>query len=244
MLEEVSKDIIKSIKNNDKIVVFDFDKTLTNIDTTLLLTRFILKNIGSLYKFPFVLSIFIAFRLRLVSDQFFKEKLCQILVKNRSVYTINKIVKQFYDSYAEILFNSKMTNLLLGYSKEGFKVYIVSSNFNFLIEPLLDMYPIDGILSTIAESDSFLYTGNLKGSVCNGNEKLLRVSDILTKSTKILLIGYGDSVGDYPLLKACDIAYLIKHRNSSKFNEFNRLINLLWGKIDIVESEIEIEKFS
>jgi phosphoserine phosphatase len=106
------------------------------------------------------------------------------------------------------------------------------------------MYPIDGILSTIAESDSFVYTGNLKGSVCNGDEKLLRASDILKKSTKILSIGYGDSVGDYPLLKACDIAYIIKHRNSSKAQNFKRLINLLLGKIDIVESKIEIEKFS
>jgi len=191
-----------------------------------------------------VLSIFIAFRVRLVSDQFFKEKLCQILVKNRSVYTINKIVNRFYDSYSKSLFNSKMTNLLLGYYKEGFKVYIVSSNFNFLIEPVLGMYPIDGIISTIAETDNSLFTGNLKGSVCNGNEKLLRVSDILTKSTKILSIGYGDSVGDYPLLKACDIAYLMKHRNSSKFNKFKRLFNLMWGKIDIVESKIELEKFS
>jgi len=244
MLDEFSKDIIKPIKNNYKIVVFDFDKTLTNIDTTLLLTRFILKNIGVLYKYPFVLSIFIAFRLGLVSEQFFKEKLCQILVKNRSVYTIKNIVNRFYDSYAEILFNSEMINLLLGYSKAGYKVYIVSSNFNFLIEPLLGLYPIDGILSTIAESDGFLYTGNLTGSVCNGNEKLLRVSDILTKPTEILSIGYGDSVGDYPFLKACDTAYIVKNRDSSKLNKFKTLINLLWGKIDIVEPEIEIEKLS
>ena len=244
MLEDFSKDIIKSIKNNDKIVVFDFDKTLTNIDTTLLLTRFILKNTGVLYKYPFVLSIFIAFRLRLVSEQFFKEKLCLIIVKGKSINNIKKIVNRFYDSYAKILFNSKMTNLLLGYSKEGFKVYVVSSNLNFLIEPILGLYPIDGILSTIAESDNFLYTGNIKGSVCNGNQKFLRASDILTKPTEILSIGYGDSVGDFPLLKACDTAYIVKNRNLSQLNKFKTLINLLWGKIDIVESKIEIEKFS
>lgn len=244
MFGEFSKDIIKSIQNNDKIVVFDFDKTLTNIDATLLLTRFILKNIGALYKYPFVLSIFIAFRLGLVSEQLFKEKLCLLLVKGRSIGNIKKIVNRFYDSYAKSLFNSKMIDILLSYSKEDFKIYIISSNFNFLIEPVLGLYPINGILSTIAESDNSLFTGNLKGSVCNGNEKLLRASDILTKSTKIFSIGYGDSVGDYPLLKACDIAYIIKHRNSSKFNTFKRLFNLLWGKIVIVESKIELEKFS
>ena len=244
MFGDFSKDIIRSIKDKNKVVVFDFDKTLTNIDTSLVFSRFILQNIGALYKYPFVLSIFIAFRLGLVSEQLFKEKLCLLLVKGRSIGTIKKIVNRFYDSYAKSLFNSKMIDLLLSYSKEDFSIYIVSSNFNFLIEPVLDLYPINGILSTIAESDNSLFTGNLKGSVCNGNEKLLRASDILSKSKKIFSIGYGDSAGDYPLLKACDISYKIKHRNTSKFNTFKGLFNLLLGRIYIAESRIELEKFS
>lgn len=140
MLEDFSKDILESIKKN-KVVFFDFDKTLTNVDTTLLITYFILKNIGALYKYPVVLLIFIVFRLGLVSEQFFKEKLCLILVKDRNIYDIKKIVNLFYDSYAKRLFNSKTTNHLLEHFEGGYKVYIVSSNFNFIIEPLLRFVP-------------------------------------------------------------------------------------------------------
>lgn len=231
-------------KNNKRFVFFDFDKTLTKIDTTILTSYFILKNTNRKYKFIYILLLFILFRLGLVSELFFKKALCYLILKNQNIFEIREIVIQFYKTYVNVLFNENIINLLVTYSKKGYEVYIVSSNFNFIIEPLIDFFPIDETQSTIAESINYIFTGNIKGQICNGHEKFARVSNILNKSSKIFSIGYGDGTGDYQLLNACTYSFLVKHLHTSQLKKIKLMINMLRDKIVVNEMEVIIEKFN
>ena len=116
-----------------KLILFDFDKTLTYFDTLMPMSFYLCKSQNRQLKYFLVLFYFILFRFSFYNELLFKQKICSILLKGREKSDIENIVKHFYNLYANKLLNEKIVELLKKEWRDGNKIFIVSSNFNFFL---------------------------------------------------------------------------------------------------------------
>lgn len=232
--------MIADVKNR-RAVFFDFDRTLTSTDTTLVFSFFLLKEEKKIYKYPLVLSLFLTYRLKIISEQSFKNKLCAVLVRNsREEYILN-VSNLFFKKYCKKIFIKNITDELTNRANQGWMICIVSSNYDFVLEALNNIFPIDRIISTVTQRKNGFFVGKILGSVCNGREKLLRISNLLREESIKESIGYGDSKGDLEFLQFCDKGFLIKHKNESTIYKVSRFLRMIVGNFKFLKEDNEIE---
>ena len=77
------------------------------------------------------------------------------------------------------------------------------------LEPLREILGFDTVLGTRLEFRDGLATGRFDGLPCWGDEKLLRVQEVLGPGEEIIH-AYGDSRGDRALLRAARNSTLVR----------------------------------
>ncbi len=206
------------------LVVFDFDKTITCVDTLLPLAHFFSMENGKRTAYICFAAIIISFKLGLISDYDMKRLFLKLFVKGESESTIGSLCSKFFVKHFKCIVNKKVFALLKNHISAGDKVYIVTSNFDFFVRHLFELIPLAGIISTKTDQAGGFFSGNLVGHPCDRVEKLNCVLDLCRNSHYDLKIGYGDSKGDYKLLSYCERGYLVtcKYPNSIK-----RMLSLL-----------------
>jgi phosphoserine phosphatase len=88
-------------------------------------------------------------------------------------------------------------------------VYLVSANFDCLLEPLMARWSLAGVIATQAECLAGVYTGGISGEACHGEEKLRRAVARLGQAAVSGAVAYGNR-DDAPLLRAVRTAYLVR----------------------------------
>lgn len=192
-----------------KVVFFDFDKTLTKVDTLLLFAFFVSMKTKKVYKIILVLYIFVLFRIKIINNLSFKQLFAKILFLKMSSNLLLNYSNQFFKKYLNILKIDESFKILQKNMAIGNKGYIVSSNFDIFLTPLTDRWKVNGIIATELEVIDNIVTGNLKGLPCDGIEKLRRVLEKFDINTVKGADAYGDSKGDYDLLNFVENGYMV-----------------------------------
>ena len=219
-------------------VFFDFDKTLTCVDTTLPFAFFLCKERNKRYRYLYVIILFSIYRFGFITHQRFKQKLCVILVKNVAKKQILALSHKFFDLYFDSIKNDKIIEKCLVHSDNGDLIYIVSSNFDFFLQPVYNLLPLKRIEATRASSVNDIFTGKLNGVVCDDDEKLTRAMSLMSQTPHEKTIFYGDSAGDYSLMKKADIYHIVRYPEVTFIKKLRRLLKALVGRFDVQKTEI------
>lgn len=184
-----------------KIVIFDFDKTLTIKDSLAPFANYIAKKRSDYLKlFLFYFSLFI-YKLKCVNDKTFKEFFLKLFIRDLNTIDVEKIVREFFNDKLKYLINEKVFNKLENHIVSGDTVYIVSANFDFFLEPIIKIWNLSGVISTQAEKKNSCFTGKIIGNTCKGEDKLRKIETILGYEKLREAIAYGDKQDIY-LLKS------------------------------------------
>lgn len=183
------------------LVFFDFDGTLTAQDTILPLGLFLARTRPNRSVKVSQLFFYLAMlKLRFITNHGFKERFCKLLLKGQLEESIAKTVEDFMRDYVERSLKGPIVEALLCHVRNGDEVYLVSSNFSFLLCHLQTMWALSGIVATEAECTDGRYTGRIAGRSCDGREKLVRTVGLFGEEKVRAATAYGDSVGDRELL--------------------------------------------
>lgn len=231
-----------------KLILFDFDKTLTYTDTLLPLASYLCKALNKKSSYFKISFNYLLFRLSFIDELNFKRIICKLLVEGKRVDEIDILIRKFYNNNSVLLLNKIVTEILESENSKGNHCYIISSNFNFLLNPLKGILPIKGIESTTAEIVNGIYTGLIAGKNCSKSEKWERVQQIKTKFDYDEIIAYGDSAGDYDMLKNSDKAFWVRLKikdpiGTGKSKKIKAIFYYLIGKVYKPDCETEIIKF-
>lgn len=191
-----------------KTVLFDFDCTLTNRDTLRPLAHFLARaerNYAGLAVLYFVLALA---RLRIMDDKKMKESFLISFLKGKELSNVNLMVKKFFDQNLESLLNRPVFEALEHYRKNSAKIYIVSANFDFLLEPLVQRWGLAGTVCTQTETRNGVFTGNILGQTCKGKEKVRRLKEKFSPPEFAGMTAFGDE-GDREMLDLVGEAKLI-----------------------------------
>lgn len=183
------------------LVFFDFDGTLTTRDTILPLGLFLARKGPNKYKKMSLLILhLIMLKLRLITNHALKVRFCELLMKNESEEVIEKAAWTFVQDYVREILRKPVVERLLNHVQKGDEVYLVSSNFGFVLRGLRGKWALSGVVATEAEVDGGRFTGRIAGRSCEGKAKLARVVSCFGEPRVRAATAYGDSRGDHELL--------------------------------------------
>ena len=194
-----------------KLVIFDFDGTLTRRGT---LFPFVWYHIlrGKLRWLP-ALWYFVLLKCQLVGQDAFKESLAGVLFKNQGVASIRALVLSWYRSRRSVLFRSDILEQLVRYQKAGHQVMVVSANYDGLLTPICCRLGITSIIATRLETQDGSYTGRLSGPNIHGREKLSQLRRRVEDATLRRAIAFGDKGADRFVLDFVEESHWVERRS-------------------------------
>ena len=208
------------------MVVFDLDGTLTKRDTSLPFLRFTAGGrsawVGLLWAGTWAMS---DLGTAILAERHGKQRRMggvrgrwEGLVHERMVArTLRGKPRSELEAAAERFAHAKLCNvlrtdtrdLLDEHLREGHRLLLASASLAICLEPLRGMLGFDTVLGTRLQFRDGVATGRFEGLPCWGNEKLLRVREVMEPGEEILH-AYGDSRGDRALLRAARNSTLVR----------------------------------
>ena len=186
-----------------KLVLFDFDGTLSTKDSLNEFLKFYLGKKKYFLKLFLFSPIFVLYKLKLIKNDIAKEKLISFFFKDISEKEFKNKAKEYSLNEIPKIINNKTYTLMKEYINSKHKVVIVSASIECWLKPWCDLNNIE-LLSTKLEFENNKVTGKFSTKNCYGIEKVNRINEYLNISDYDEIVAYGDSAGDYEMFKISD----------------------------------------
>ncbi|PIE90889.1 MAG: HAD-IB family hydrolase [Acidobacteria bacterium] len=192
------------------IAIFDFDGTLTVKDSFL---HFLVSVFGRwkvLLGLVFQSPVLLGYQLRLLSNEYAKEKLFGYFFKGWSVSDFQKTADRYADWQLSDILRKEAMEKLEWHKREGHRVVVVTASMEDWLRSWCLKTEVDLIGTKTASSEGRL-TGQFSTKNCYGPQKVLRLKEKIELSAYKQIFVYGDSRGDRELLQLATHAFYRKY---------------------------------
>lgn len=191
------------MKPSQKLVLFDFDGTITSRDTLFAFAEFISGRFRFLLGLLFLSPVLIGHRLRFIPAQRAKEVFFSYYFRGLAWDEFNEICARFHTHVLAKLIRPEALSTIQQHLTEGSRVVIVSASAENWITPWAQPFSIE-VIATQLETVEGKLTGKIKGKNCNNEEKVARIREQIDLSAYSRVIAYGDSSGDKAMFALAD----------------------------------------
>jgi len=182
-----------------KLILFDFDGTLTTKDTMIEFIKFV-RGSNKLYLgYALISPTLIGMKLGMIPNDKAKERLLTHHFKGMSQSALREKATAFGQEVIPGLLRPQGKIAFQEYQEAGHRVIVVSASLDLWLQPYFESQGIE-YLCTAAEYASGTFTGKLAGANCNGEEKVRRIQAHVKVADYEEVIAYGDSSGDEAML--------------------------------------------
>lgn len=189
--------------NTKKLVLSDFDGTLTTADTILLFIQFVNGKMSLWCSLLLFSPFLVLMKLGLYSNERMKERFISYHFKGISLNTFQEKCTLFAQKHAHIMRKQALPTLQ-SFIDEGAEVVIVSASVDLWVRSFFTSMPQITVLGTQLQVNNGIITGKLASKNCYGAEKVRRVKALYPTKTNHYIIAYGDTKGDDELLNYAD----------------------------------------
>jgi len=186
-----------------RLVLFDFDGTLTDRDTML---AFALHCRGPYRYWPGLLwlaPLLVGLRLRLVPREVAKRLFLRHFLGGMSRATLARLAESFADRIDGFV-RPAARRALAEHRRRGDEVAVVSASLDLWLAPFAGAHGLHLICTRAAFSDDDVFEGELATPNCNGPEKARRIREAFALEEFGEVVAYGDSAGDREMLALAD----------------------------------------
>ncbi len=196
-------------KERRKVVVFDFDGTLTTSDTLPSFIRFVFGMHRLVWGIVVNLPWIALYKLRIYSNSKAKERLFAHFFRGMPYTEFEACGKRF----AAVVENKKnpfIAERMHAYAEEGCRVLVISASMEEWVRPWCEANGASIVCGTKVEVDGEgLLTGRFASPNCYGAEKVRRLFQVEPRREEYTLIAYGDSRGDSEMLAEANEAHRV-----------------------------------
>ena len=190
------------------VAAFDFDGTVSYFDT---LVPFLWSTAGTM-KTAKNLACLIPPFIRFINNRDLRQETKEQLLKEFLSGKEYGDLAACGTNYAKGLLNRfikpEALERIAWHKKQNHTLVLISANLKLYLEPWGKMNSFDHILSSELEFDhKGQATGKLKGKNCWGQEKVIRLTELLGSKENYILYAYGNSRGDQELLNLADYSF-------------------------------------
>lgn len=187
------------------IAAFDFDGTITTKDTLFDFIAFYHGRLGLWLGFFILSPALVLFKAKIISNEKAKEIMLSYFFKKQKISCFLEKCDKYKIRINNIV-AKEAKEKILWHQQQGHTVAIVSASIDLWIKPWAKDLNIE-VISTKMDVRNGFITGKLGSKNCHGQEKVNRLLSEYPHRDQYTLYAYGDSRGDYELLKLADYAF-------------------------------------
>ncbi len=188
-----------------RLVLFDFDGTLTTVETFPLFIRFAASpwrvRLGGLLLAPLVL----AYRAGWISGVVVRTAIVRVAFSGMARDHFEALARAFATARLPALMRADVLARLRAHRVAGDRVVVVSGNFERLLAPWCEAEGVELLASALECRDGRL-TGRYAGPQCAGEEKARRVRAFAGAWPRERIEAHGDTAEDLPMLAMAAVA--------------------------------------
>lgn len=184
------------------VAVFDFDGTLTYRDTLIPFLRHAIGLAGLIHGITRVCPSLLCYALGFMSNEKAKERLLSACLRNQRVEDLNEIGVRFARTYIPNHLNREIYERFKRHHASGHRCIIVSASLDHYLVPWAMTEGFEAVVCSRLVLDQGRVTGKLLDGNCYGPEKVRRLTAYLGELSQHEIYAYGDSKGDWPMLRA------------------------------------------
>lgn len=201
-----------------KLAIFDIDYTITKKETLMELFKYVIKNDKKNIRFlPRAIYCGSMYALGLYDEKKVKEKFLKFIdgIKEKDLAVL---VKKFYEEKLKTILYEDALEMMKKLKSEGYEIYLISASPEFYINEFYNIKEVDKIIGTKFSFRNGIFTRQMEGENCKGEEKVRRLKEVL-KNEKIEVdfkesYMFSDSLSDKPLLDLVGKPYLINYKKN------------------------------
>lgn len=182
-----------------RLVLFDFDGTLTTAETFPLFVRFAAPpwrvRLGGLLLAPLVL----AYRAGVVSGTVVRAAIVRVAFSGMARDHFEALARAFAAERFPALMRPDMLARFRAHRAAGDRVIVVSGNFDTLLRPWCDVEGVE-LLASRLECRQGTLTGRYDGPQCAGEAKVERIRALVGEWPREGIEAHGDTVEDLAML--------------------------------------------
>ncbi len=205
-------------KTLKKLAIFDLDHTITHKDSGgVFIMQYLKKH--PLY-FLWVLGAIVLlplWKLKLYSLAKLKEYFFHY-IKNRPTSEIDGWAKEYVNTIFPTICKEEALQELKKLQDEGFVTILISASPSFYVKRVAKQLKFDHFSSTNFAIKNNVYTGKIEGNDCRGEEKIVRLKNMVNLDDFNLSesVAYSDSRADIPFLKIVGKGYFVPRKSWTK----------------------------
>jgi phosphatidylglycerophosphatase C len=177
-----------------RLVLFDFDGTITTKDTFIEFIKFYHGPTKFAVGFALLSPALVAFKLKLLANWKAKEKVLSWFFKDASFQTFTTKCEAFTTDVLPKLIRPKALEAIREMEK-NYEIVVVSASAENWVSPWCRANNLNLLATTLEVVDGKL-TGKIKGKNCFGIEKVNRIKEKYDLVSYTEILAYGDSSGD------------------------------------------------
>lgn len=185
--------------NTKKLVLFDFDGTITTKDTLIEFAHFYRGRNNYLLRMLRLAPLLALYALKIIPNWKAKQFFLKRFFKGEKMDDFNRKCIHFSTVVLPSLIRREAQSAIEKYRGEQATIAVVSASAENWVRPWCEQNDII-CLGTRLEVKDGIITGKIEGRNCYGDEKVCRIQERFNLSDFNQVIAYGDSRGDKEML--------------------------------------------
>jgi phosphatidylglycerophosphatase C len=194
------------------IALFDFDGTITTIDSS----QYFYKSLYSSKAYYFFKNYFLCicyiflYKIQIISYLSLKKYRLHIHTSKFHDKVFNKITSEFYTKYFSDLLNPKAMERIFWHKNQGHDVWVISASFDFLLHE----WSVKNDINLITNKTVFKnFKRRIVGKDVNYDAKIEYLQLYVNLDEFSDIYAYGDSDGDKSMLRVANYKFYKPFRN-------------------------------
>lgn len=182
------------------VAVFDFDGTLTHVDSFLPFLREVAGPVKFWGGLICLSPALVAHAVGFIPNWRLKEKFVGFFLRGQTPVSLRPAIGRFCHGRLQTLFNPRAVEKLRWHRENDHRLMVLSASPELYLSAWGKSANISEVLGTRLAMANGAITGNLDGQNCHGEEKIARLQAALGDLAAYEIYAYGDSRSDLPLL--------------------------------------------
>ncbi len=188
---------------NNSIVLFDFDGTITTDDSLIKFTHFVVGDTKFIWGMILLSPMLTAYKLKFIPNYKAKQYMLSYFFKGMNIEKFIQVANEYSLNHIKTILRPKAMEKITWHKELGHKIVIVSASIECWLKPWCNENNLD-LIATKLEIEDGIVTGKFLTKNCYGIEKANRVQELYNLSDYDHIYAYGDSSGDRELLELAD----------------------------------------
>lgn len=195
------------------IAFFDFDGTLTTGDTLMPFLKFVVGKPRYYWYLLLVSPVLVAYLFKLIRNDVAKEAVLKRYLSRCQIEDILALGETFSKEIIPTMLRPNGIARLKWHQEQGHDCILVSASLNVYLRSWAVGMGFDSLICTkLKVSSTGMVSGKIEGSNCYGIEKVKSIKNLNFMLNQRTVYAYGDTKGDYPMLKIADYGYMLKKK--------------------------------